>query len=169
MGWVGFLLEEGFDDVGLDTDIVHDIERVEGLVSGVGVLLEHDDRHAFEVFGFLGIKVMAGDDHGEVLREITEVDLNTVLEHVFGGLGAVDFVKGGEVPILDLDVVQDVFKLGGSKLFAQLFGAKEVECEEFLQEFSTCGEILCIAFSKVLCEKVWSFGDRDFGKDFAQR
>ena len=163
MGWVRFLPEEGFHDVGLHVHIEHDVERVDGFVVGVDVALEHDDIFVVEFFGFLGIKVMARNDHGEVLREITALHLNAVLEHVFGGLGAVGFVKGREVPILDLYVVEYVLKLVSSKLFVKLFGAKEVEVEKCFKEFSACDEMFCVGFSKVFGEKFRSFGDGNVG------
>ena len=110
--------------MGLDADKEHDVERVEGLVSGVGVSLELDGRHFLEVLWSFWIKVMVGGDQGKVLREITVVHVNTVFEHEFCGLGAVEFVKGGEVPVLFFDVMEEIFKFFSSKFFAQLFGAK---------------------------------------------
>ena len=128
--WVGWVPEDGREDVGLDARKEHDVERVDRLVAGVDVSLEHDRRDSLKVLGFPWIKVMAGGDVGEVLREKTVPHLNGVLEHELGGLGAEDYVKGSEAPILLLDVVKNFFKLLSSKLFVECFGAKEVVCEE---------------------------------------
>jgi len=118
--------EDGLEDVGLDARKEHDVQGVDRLVPGVDVSSEHDHRDTIEVLGILRIEVMAGDDGWEVLRETAVLHNNTVLEHEFGGLGAEDFVKGSEIPILLLDVLNNVFKLLSSKLFVQFFGAKQV-------------------------------------------
>lgn len=158
--------EDGLEDVGLDARKEHDVQGVDRLVPGVDVSSEHDHRDTIEVLGILRIEVMAGDDGWEVLRETAVLHNNTVLEHEFGGLGAEDFVKGSEIPILLLDVVNNVFKLLSSKLFVQFFGAKQVVCEESLQDFSRRGEV---GFTKMFREKHGSFRGRDVGIDFFQR
>ncbi len=103
--------------MGFDAHKVHDFEGVDRFVSSVVVSLEHDDMFSIKVLGFLWIKMMAGGDMWEVLRENTSVYFNTVFEHEFCRVGAMDFVKSSQGPIFLFDVVDCFFKLLTSKLF----------------------------------------------------
>ena len=69
--------------MGFDGHKVHDVEGVDRFVSSVDVSLEHDHRLSIKVLRSLWIKMMAGGDVWEVLRENTSVYFNTVFEHEF--------------------------------------------------------------------------------------
>jgi len=69
--------------MGFDGHKVHDVEGVDRSVSSVDVSLEHDHRLSIKVLRSLWIKMMAGGDVWEVLRENTSVYFNTVFEHEF--------------------------------------------------------------------------------------
>ena len=139
--------------MGLVAREVHDVQRVDDLVAGVDVSLKHDCTLVEELLWVFWVQVMVGGDVGEGVREKTEPYQNVVHEQELGGLGgqvgAEFFVKGGEGPILALDVIDRSFKLGSSIFFAELFGAKLVDLEESVQDFSTRGEVGCIGFAEV--------------------
>ena len=135
--------------MGLVAREVHDVQRVDDLVAGVDVSLKHDCTLVEELLWVFWVQVMVGGDVGEGVREKTEPYQNVVHEQELGGFGAEDFVKGGEGPILVLDVMDRLFKLGSSIFFAELFGAKLVDLEESVQDFSTRGEVGCIGFAEV--------------------
>ncbi len=155
--------------MGLGARKVHDVESVNRLVPSVDVSLEHDHMLPIELFGKLWIEVMVERDVVKVSIEKTLPHYNEVLEHELGGLGAKDTVKGGEAPILCLDVVNNLFHLRCSKLFVECFGAKKVEFEESSQDFPTRADVCFVGFTKVFREKRGSFSDGDVGVNFVQR
>ncbi len=149
--------------MGLGACNVHDVQSVDRLVAGVDVSLKHDHILSKEYLWSFWIQVMFGGDVGEAVGENTTLRQNVVFEQEFGGLGAEDFIKGGEFPVPVFDVKDSLFKLRCSIFFVELSGAKQVELEESVEDFPTGGEVGCIGFAEVLREKCSSFGDCDVG------
>lgn len=156
--------ERLYEDVGLDAHKVHDVEGVQGLVPRVHFLLEHDGRISIELVRIVGKAMMAGGDGREVSGEGTVLHDDEVLDHVLGGVGTKDLVKGSELPILFLDVVQGVFELLCAELFIQCFGTKEVDLEEGLQDFA-----LGHACLEVFRAKCRPFREGDVVEDVIER